>query len=131
MSAYFYDVSYTCEFSAAHKIHGIDGPCSRLHGHNWKMEVSVTCHKLDDVGFSIDFYWLENLVKNTLLAPLDHQYLNEAVVPFDTINPTCENIGHWCFERIEQELSSHPNVFLSHISLWENSRFKVTIRKAA
>ena len=43
------------DFAAAHFLRGYEGECSRLHGHNWKVEVQVTTTTLDDVGMGMDF----------------------------------------------------------------------------
>lgn len=124
--SYLYEVTALSEFSAAHVIAGITGPCSRVHGHNFKLEVTVTCREIDSIGFSVDFYWLEKLIKEQVHDKIDHQFLNETP-PFDKINPTCENIATWCFERIKSQLSAHKGLSIKKLSLWENSKFKITI----
>ena len=69
-----YEITAINEFSSAHLIEGIEGPCSRLHGHNWKIEVTILCKKLDQIGFSVDFYWLENLIKEQIITPRSSLY---------------------------------------------------------
>jgi len=49
-----YTVTLETEFSAAHLIRGYNGPCSRLHGHNWKVTVEVTTDVLDQLGAAGD-----------------------------------------------------------------------------
>jgi len=58
-----YTVTLETEFSAAHLIRGYNGPCSRLHGHNWKVTVEVQTDVLDNLGMSIDFYTLQKRLK--------------------------------------------------------------------
>lgn len=125
MSFIKYEVSATCEFSAAHQVHGIDGPCARLHGHNFKLEVTASSTQLCSVGFALDFYKLDNLVKDLVLQKLDHQYINE-LDEFKDINPTCENIALWIYKEIKQPLKSFE-AKLESVSLWENNSFKITI----
>ena len=42
------------EFSSAHTLVGHSGPCKKMHGHNWKVEVEITGDKLDKIGMVID-----------------------------------------------------------------------------
>ena len=50
-----YTIKVITDFSAAHVIHGYDGPCGRLHGHNWKVEAVVLGKTLNSIGICIDF----------------------------------------------------------------------------
>ena len=43
------------DFASAHSLRNYPGDCSRLHGTNWHVEVSVCSHVLDDNGIAIDF----------------------------------------------------------------------------
>ncbi|MFO7582720.1 6-pyruvoyl trahydropterin synthase family protein, partial [Guyparkeria sp.] len=45
-----YTLTTEVEFAAAHRLHGYDGNCARLHGHNWRVVVEVTGTQLDSVG---------------------------------------------------------------------------------
>lgn len=128
-SSFKYEITTLSEFSAAHKIEGITGPCSRLHGHNWKLETTIGTDRLDHIGFSIDFYWLDKLIQEKILSKLDHTYLNEDHQAFKGINPTCERVAQWCFEQIEMALEDFEHIQILSLSLWENSRFKVTLKK--
>ena len=42
-------------FAAAHNLTHYQGDCENLHGHNWKVEVSITTNELDKAGLGIDF----------------------------------------------------------------------------
>lgn len=126
--SYTYDISITKEFSAAHQIRGISGPCSRLHGHNWKVEVIFSCHSLDKVGFSADFYELEALINKCIITPFDHQYLND-LPPFTKTNPTCEHIALWCYEELKKEIQDNTRLSIMSLSLWEREHLKITIKE--
>jgi 6-pyruvoyltetrahydropterin/6-carboxytetrahydropterin synthase len=67
-------------FSASHVLAGLaDGhPCSRLHGHNYLIRVSVTAPKLDGHGFVLDYHDLAPFIE-WVDAHLDHQHLNEVL----------------------------------------------------
>jgi len=97
-----YEVTVIREFSAAHRVEDYPGNCERLHGHNWKVEVTAASRDLDGLGMVVDFRKLKEAADRSL-APLDHAYLNR-VPPFDRINPTAENIARYLFEVIFEEI---------------------------
>lgn len=99
-------------FDSAHKLYDYDGPCARIHGHTYKLEVSV-CGPLSP-DMVIDFYDVKKIVEAMVLTKIDHQYLNE-VVPF---NPSVENMAGWIADLLEPAFE--PPVKLQKIRLWEN-----------
>lgn len=120
-----FTLSVEVEFAAAHHLRGYEGNCARLHGHNWKVIVEVTGSKLDDVGMVIDFKTMKKAAR-AAAEKLDHQYLNE-IPPFDTVNPTAENIAVWFFDELRATLD-RPSARISGITIWENARSAVTYR---
>jgi 6-pyruvoyltetrahydropterin/6-carboxytetrahydropterin synthase len=102
------------EFCAAHKIIAQQGKCSRLHGHNWTVEVIVSNDKLDKLGMVMDFYKLEELTQK-VIEPLDHQNLNE-LKPFLNSSPTAEVIAEYIYLELEKLLD---NVNLEEVKVWE------------
>jgi 6-pyruvoyltetrahydropterin/6-carboxytetrahydropterin synthase len=111
------------DFAAAHSLRNYPGDCSRLHGHNWQIEVLVASKELDDVGMVIDFREIKQKTK-MVIKRLDHQYLNE-VPPFDQLNPTAENIAKYFFEEIGQLINTE-NVRVKEVTIWETLRASVT-----
>jgi len=93
-----YTLKILTDFAAAHTLRNYPGACSRMHGHNWKVEVEVQSNELDSSGMVIDFKKIKNHTRQ-VTDELDHQYLND-LAPFDTINPTAENIAAYLFKRI-------------------------------
>ena len=69
-----------------------------LHGHNWKVEVTVAAKELDKAGLGIDFKILKRETKQ-ILGLLDHKYLNE-LTPFVGISPSSENIARFLFDEL-------------------------------
>ena len=102
-------------FSSAHSLRGYDGACERLHGHNWRVEVSVTGNTLDDTGLLVDFRILKKLLRS-MLGELDHRYLNEHHY-FAEVNPSAENIAVFMAERMAESLPE--NVRVSWVRVWE------------
>lgn len=93
-----YEATVEVSFAAAHNLRDYAGKCARLHGHNFRVQVTAESETLDDVGMVIDFTILKGLVRE-LLEELDHGYLNE-IPPFDKINPTTEAVARYLWERV-------------------------------
>lgn len=114
-----YRLKVLTDFAAAHVLRGYDGKCSRLHGHNWKVEAEVQGTRLDDVGMVIDFKAIKRAA-NDVAERLDHYYLND-IPPFDQINPTAENIACYFYQELGKLLNDE-HVRVCNITLWENDR---------
>lgn len=99
-------------FDAAHHLNDYVGPCSRIHGHTYKLEVTIAGPVVPDMV--MDFFDVKQLVEEKIISQIDHQYLNE-VVPF---NPTVENMALWIADTLEPLFASP--VKLQKIRLWEN-----------
>jgi len=114
-----YTLKVVSDFASAHTLRDYPGACSRMHGHNWKVEAEVTATQLDNVGMGIDFKKIKSAVKE-LTDVLDHRYLNE-IEPFDSINPTAENIAAWLYKSLSEKLNNE-HIQVSAITLWETER---------
>jgi 6-pyruvoyltetrahydropterin/6-carboxytetrahydropterin synthase len=118
-----YTIKVVMDFAAAHILHGYPGPCSQLHGHNWKIEAQVVASKLDAIGMGVDFKVVKAGLKK-ITDVLDHQFLNE-IPPFDTQNPTAENLAAYLYRGLSDELNAeHVKVY--SITVWETERACVT-----
>lgn len=105
-----YTVTIETEFSAAHIIRGYNGPCSRPHGHNWKVTVEVKTDVLNKLGLSIDFYELQEKAEE-VIAKFDHRDIN-TIPPFDKeLNPTSENIARYIFNELKKTLPANVSIF--------------------
>ncbi len=114
-----YTLKVVTDFASAHTLRGYPGACARLHGHNWKVEVEVVARELDEVGMGIDFKKIKAAARE-VTARLDHRYLNE-LEPFDTINPTAENLAAHIYRMLARMLDG-PRVRVSQVTLWETER---------
>ena len=88
-----FELSVTASMASAHFLPGYEGPCKNLHGHTWKIEVSVQSASLDKIGMVIDFRVLKKKLKS-FLDHLDHVCLNDLNY-FKEHNPTSENIAKY------------------------------------
>ena len=111
------------DFASAHSLRNYPGDCSRLHGHNWQVEVLVESEVLDEVGIAIDFREIKQQTK-VVTDRLDHRYLNE-VEPFDVLNPTAENIAKYLHEEIGLLINT-TQVRVKEVTVWETPRACVT-----
>ncbi len=108
------------KFSAGHSLRNYHGRCENVHGHNWKVEVEIAGEQLDSAGMLIDFLLLKQLI-NQAIDPLDHQFLND-VPPFDTRNPSAENIARYVYEELTKGLegaNDQAPVRISQVRVWE------------
>ncbi len=112
-----YEVVVYTYFSAAHNLRGYRGKCEELHGHNWKVSVKVGAEKLDQLGMVIDFKELKKTV-NKVIQKLDHKYLND-VPPFDSINPSSENIAYYIFQELKKAINTE-RIKVIRVSVWES-----------
>ncbi|MDH5784889.1 MAG: 6-carboxytetrahydropterin synthase QueD [Chromatiales bacterium] len=114
-----YTLKVVSDFAAAHSLRDYPGDCRKLHGHNWKVEVEVQTAELDELGMAIDFKSVKQLTKK-VTDELDHSYLNE-IAPFDTINPTAENIAAHIYRRLCDEING-PRIRVYAVTIWETER---------
>ncbi|MCX7779718.1 MAG: 6-carboxytetrahydropterin synthase QueD [Negativicutes bacterium] len=116
-----FELTILSEFEAAHRLPEYQGKCCRLHGHNWRVEVTLTGAQLDKQGMLIDFKEFKQEV-NGVLATLDHYYLNDTP-PFREINPTAENIAQYIFDELSKSaLLNVPErgIRVSLVKVWES-----------
>ena len=104
------------EFSAAHQLRYYDGKFENLHGHNWTAIVTVETKELNEIGVGIDFVQLKKYVED-ILSRLDYQNINE-VPPFDSKNPSAENIARWLFGELASQINS-DNTRLKRVEVKE------------
>lgn len=119
-----YDLMIKGHFDAAHALHGYPGECRELHGHTWDVEVVVRGSVLDEIGIVYDFKTLKDDLA-AVLDPLDHAYLND-VPPFDTKNPTAENLARHIYGELSIRVA--PVVRVLEVSVWESPVARITYR---
>jgi 6-pyruvoyltetrahydropterin/6-carboxytetrahydropterin synthase len=103
--------------AAAHQLRDYEGGCEKLHGHNWKIEVHVTGRELGQNGLLIDFRHVKEATAG-LIKELDHTFLND-LAPFESINPSSENIARHIYESLSRILND-GKVKVSKVTAWES-----------
>ena len=122
-----FEVSVDETFSAGHALRGYRGKCENPHGHNYKVRVTLQGPELDSTGLLFDFVHLKQVLYG-IIGALDHRYLNDQA-PFDTINPSAENIAKYLYDQTSQHLpkSSH-SAKIASITVWETDTSSATYR---
>lgn len=112
-----YQVTVRQHFDAAHYLRGYGGRCEGLHGHRFEVAVTLSGDRLNDIGILYDFTELKAHLSE-LLARLDHVCLNE-VLPFDTQNPSSENIARHIYGEMKGRLGEAAGL-LARVQVWES-----------
>jgi len=84
----------------------IFGPDARVHGHNYKLEVTVTGEINPDTGFLIDLGELSTIVNDHVLNKLDHSQFEKDVPWFKGKQPSSENLVIFIWKEISKHLKS-------------------------
>lgn len=109
-------------FEACHHLPNYNGKCANVHGHSYKLEVTVSAEKNFTMGHSspynnmvIDFSTLKSIVNAEVVNKYDHQDLNEFFAM-----PTAESMVVEMFEDIRSKLNDMFDfVRLEEVKLWE------------
>lgn len=112
-----YRLNIESHFDAAHALRGYQGRCENTHGHRFRVIAHFSTRKLDEIGLACDFADLKNAL-NAVLAGFDHTDLS-LTSPFDTINPSSENIAARVFGLLKENTVSLP-VELRSVEVWES-----------
>jgi len=122
-----FEVTVEESFSAGHALRGYRGKCENPHGHNYRVQVTVEGAKLDSVGLLYDFAHLKKIMHD-VIAGMDHKFLNDQA-PFDTVNPSAENIAKYFYEEASRQMAQGTNgVRIAQITVWETDNAAATYR---
>jgi len=132
------------EFDAGHRVLNHEGKCRRIHGHRYKIELTVSSTQLDSIGRVVDFSVLKERCGAWIDANWDHKLLLFSADPLAKIitaedglvivdfNPTAENMAFALnkkFSELLRETGIHvtsirvyetPNCWSDHVNLTFN-----------
>lgn len=122
-------VTKRASFEAAHHLNNYEGPCSRVHGHSYKLEVTFVGYVDIDVteqdfatdAMVCDFKVLKSMIKK-VIGKYDHQDLN---LFFD--QPTAEIMCMTIFHELRNQIESSAFT-IDSVKLWETEDSYVTYR---
>jgi 6-pyruvoyltetrahydropterin/6-carboxytetrahydropterin synthase len=109
------------KFDSAHNLVRYHGKCEKLHGHTYRMDITVEGIP-DDEGMIIDFSLLKNIVKKLVISQLDHAYLNDFIE-----QPSAENISIWVWNKLKNPLNLE-NYKLYEVKIFETETSFITYR---
>ncbi|MCP2039321.1 6-carboxytetrahydropterin synthase [Chryseobacterium sp. HSC-36S06] len=125
-------------FETAHVLYNYDGKCKNMHGHSYKLFVTVKGNPINDLdnpknGMVVDFGDIKKIVKSEIIDLWDHAVLVNGASPhkdlgqdlehkghkviFCSYQPTCENMLYDIAEKIKSKLSG--DVTLAYLKLHE------------
>ncbi|MBV8206423.1 MAG: 6-carboxytetrahydropterin synthase QueD [Acidobacteria bacterium] len=116
-------------FAAGHYLRNYRGKCENPHGHNYRVRVTLEGEFLDGAGLLLDFKDLKEALKPAV-DRLDHQMIND-LEPFDSVNPSAENLARYFYERIGEGLRRTTNgrVAVREVTIFETETTTATYFK--
>lgn len=116
-------LSQEFKFDSAHNLINYRGKCEKLHGHTYRLRVTLTGTADPESGMLMDFGFLKERVMELVIDRLDHSYINDTVKI-----STAENIAGWIWKTLEGPL--HGETYeMYEITLWETDSSSVTLRR--
>ncbi len=124
-------------FEGAHALNGYDGKCRHIHGHSYRLFVTIKGEPIDNPispkdGMVMDFSDLKSIVNRIIIEPFDHalilregaslaeelsnEYCNVKITNFQ---PTCENLAAHFAELLKGALPA--NISLECVKLYETA----------
>tara|TARA_B100000575_G_C22876515_1_gene511093 strand:+ start:126 stop:575 length:450 start_codon:yes stop_codon:yes gene_type:complete len=87
------------KFETGHAIYGYDGLCKNVHGHSFKLDVTIIGQPIKDPdhvknGMVIDFGDLKTIVNKEIVEPFDHATVLNVKSPHREIAHEMESRGH-------------------------------------
>ncbi|OFX85930.1 MAG: 6-carboxytetrahydropterin synthase QueD [Bacteroidetes bacterium GWF2_33_16] len=118
-------------FEIAHALWNYNGPCANIHGHSYKLFVTVIGSPIVDeknpkLGMVIDFGDLKKIINDEIIKPLDHAFIisksaseslncsqnqmfeKQSIVDYQ---PTCENMVIDFVQKIKKKLPSEVKLY--------------------
>ena len=130
------------DFSTGHRVYGHESKCAHLHGHNYRIHLTVEAEQLDTVGRVMDFSAIKEHLCYWLEEEWDHKFLVWEQDPFASslkeldpngtvvvnFNPTAENMGQYLIDVVGPRQLAGTNVKLVNVNIEETRKCNVTVR---
>lgn len=121
-----FEVSVEQTFAAGHALRNYHGKCEDVHGHNYRVRITVEGDKLDSTGLLVDFLEVNSLITGAV-SYLDHRFIND-LAPFDELNPSAENIAKYFYDKVSGGLKNEVPVRISAVEVWETDTSSAVYR---
>ena len=130
------------DFSTGHRVYGHESKCAHLHGHNYRIYLTVEADQLDTVGRVMDFSVIKDKFVVWLEVNWDHKFLIWEKDPFAPtlkeldpqgtvvvgFNPTAENMGQYLINVIGPQQLAGTNVKLVKVNIEETRKCSVEVQ---
>lgn len=105
MAKPFYKVSKELRWEGAHRLLDHGGACAQIHGHSFRLRVTVGSHSLDSTGLSMEFGAIKKPLQDFIDSWLDHMLLLHKDDPIidaivSAMIPTQKKGGHKIYEQL-------------------------------
>ena len=134
-------VTKTVRFDAAHVLTNHEGLCKNLHGHTYRVDVSVSCGDGMSGDMVMDFKELKRIANETICERFDHAFMYNTASPGETeiaavverngmrtvpipFRSTAENLAKLFFFELEKKIPD-----LSSVRVWETQDSSAEYRK--
>lgn len=115
-----FEVTVEQTFAAGHALREYKGKCENVHGHNYRVQVTVEGERLNRIGLLVDFVEVKRAVRQ-VIERLDHQFIND-LEPFTILNPSAENMAKYFYDEVKSLLqleSWEVPVRIARVKIWE------------
>ncbi len=125
-----FEITVEDTFAAGHALRGYRGKCENVHGHNYKVRVTLAGERLEN-GLLFDFKDLKGVL-NEIIDRLDHMFLND-VEPFRELNPSAENMAKYFYDETAARLrqATQGRVKVKQVRIWETDTTTATYFEVA
>jgi len=125
-----FQVSVEETFSSGHALRGYRGKCENVHGHNYRVRVTVEGPQLDSIGLLCDFTQIKQVLRG-VIGVLDHQFIND-LEAFRTVNPSAENLAKYFYDEVSRQLTDLPaGARVTDTIVWETNTASAQYRPGA
>ncbi|HPC45429.1 MAG TPA: 6-carboxytetrahydropterin synthase [Candidatus Latescibacteria bacterium] len=125
-------------FESAHRLHdagcsneenaALYGPCQTIHGHTYRLEVTLEGSKLEH-GMFLNFEKVDEIVRDHVIKHLDHHMIDDE--PYFRSHPsTAEELARWIWGQIEPHFARLAGCRLAEVKVFEGEHFSACVDRS-
>lgn len=101
------------------------GPCGTIHGHTYRLEVTLQGDRLEH-GMFINFSTVDEIVRSRVIARLDHRMIDDESY-FQDHPSTAEEVAKWVWAQIEPAFEATTQAKLLEVKVFEGEHFSASV----